>query len=504
MGVAGTPLGWVLGVLAASRGAPAAILCILTDEHFCAYLGVMVRPHALYPTTGTGCRHADCNQPAWLSCPKGLCLFHSPYNGRLEATARTVWHVARFQAKHRYSGADFTGWHFPIDPDMDETALLAGVENAKGGFVGVVFHGVVRFESAHFKGSAFFKKACFPRGVDFHNVRFERMAFFERAVFNRGAGFVNTRFGGGARFDNARFGRRVTFWHADFREKAVFKEARFGAEVYFPNAKFAEAAYFGGTHFGAEADFCNVSFARDCSITFDPPRRVVGLRGPRDWRPRCWAVSLLARSILRDAGSCLEAMGRGDHETAERVLRAGARWPGFVVWQRRPFRPRYRGELAYRLAKQAAHENGDYTEAGRYHYAEQCAIEDGRRARAKHRPWPLALWLARLVFGRIIFGYGERPWYPFLVGLAVILVGTGLYLSMQAIAPGTLPDADVEAYAETDFWQALHFSVVTFTTLGYGDLKPKPGYRWIADLEAVLGAALMATFVVCLTRKYMR
>jgi len=52
--------------------------------------------------------------------------------------------------------------------------------------------------------------------------------------------------------------------------------------------------------------------------------------------------------------------------------------------------------------------------------------------------------------------------------------------------------------------EAFHFSVVTFTTLGYGDFEPKPRWRWLADLEAVLGAALLATFVVCLTRKYMR
>jgi len=45
---------------------------------------------------------------------------------------------------------------------------------------------------------------------------------------------------------------------------------------------------------------------------------------------------------------------------------------------------------------------------------------------------------------------------------------------------------------------------VTFTTLGYGDMAPKPYFRIPAAMEAVLGAALMATFIVSLTRKYMR
>lgn len=42
------------------------------------------------------------------------------------------------------------------------------------------------------------------------------------------------------------------------------------------------------------------------------------------------------------------------------------------------------------------------------------------------------------------------------------------------------------------FYDALYFSVTTFTTLGYGDLQPIPGYRLTTSIEALFGMVSMA------------
>jgi len=114
------------------------------------------------------------------------------------------------------------------------------------------------------------------------------------------------------------------------------------------------------------------------------------------------------------------------------------------------------------------------------------------------------LWLGRLALGRVVYGYGERPLRPLALALGVIAIWTALYAGVAGIAPGyeTSPAA-IEAY-EPSFGEAAHFSVVTFTTSGYGDFMPKAGFRWLADAEAALGAALMAVFIVCLSKKYVR
>ena len=53
---------------------------------------------------------------------------------------------------------------------------------------------------------------------------------------------------------------------------------------------------------------------------------------------------------------------------------------------------------------------------------------------------------------------------------------------------------------------SLYLSVVTFTTLGYGDWRPTDLWpaRFVAMGEALLGASLMALFVVCLARRWGR
>lgn len=43
-----------------------------------------------------------------------------------------------------------------------------------------------------------------------------------------------------------------------------------------------------------------------------------------------------------------------------------------------------------------------------------------------------------------------------------------------------------------DFWDALYFSITTFTTLGYGDFQPLPEHRLTTSVEALFGMVSMA------------
>ncbi|WP_020407472.1 ion channel [Hahella ganghwensis] len=54
------------------------------------------------------------------------------------------------------------------------------------------------------------------------------------------------------------------------------------------------------------------------------------------------------------------------------------------------------------------------------------------------------------------------------------------------------------------FFSSLYFSVVTFTTLGYGDLAPIGIARGFAALEAFIGSFTLALFVVVFVKKMTR
>jgi hypothetical protein len=64
----------------------------------------------------------------------------------------------------------------------------------------------------------------------------------------------------------------------------------------------------------------------------------------------------------------------------------------------------------------------------------------------------------------------------FLIHTFEIWIWAGLYLAIDAIHP---------------FQDALYFSTVTFSTVGYGDLIVGPRWRLLASLEAINGFLLI-------------
>jgi hypothetical protein len=161
------------------------------------------------------------------------------------------------------------------------------------------------------------------------------------------------------------------------------------------------------------------------------------------------------------------------------------------------------GISLYRTAKNAARARSDSYFEGEYHFREQCAIaaKNRKQSRWARRPWARDSRVMAGVnsfFGRWVYGYGERPMRPLAWGAAITMLCALVYWLFGAVCT----DGGVRVKS---FGTNLYFSVVTFTTLGYGDFRPEPGWpRMLCSVEAILGAATMATFIVCLTRKYTR
>jgi hypothetical protein len=92
-----------------------------------------------------------------------------------------------------------------------------------------------------------------------------------------------------------------------------------------------------------------------------------------------------------------------------------------------------------------------------------------------------------------LYGYGERPGR--VIGWAAGIV---LGLALVHWAFGTVAGG---------FWDALYYSAVSFTALGYGAWAPEPqGWagRFLGVSEALMGVFMMALFLVTFTRKMTR
>lgn len=119
------------------------------------------------------------------------------------------------------------------------------------------------------------------------------------------------------------------------------------------------------------------------------------------------------------------------------------------------------------------------------------------------RDWRTRLrWLV-LVTVEAVCGHFERPVRTVICSTLVILFCGAIFAAGSGIERVAMDRSDPEAHAPTTLSQGVYFSLVTFTTVGYGDFRPKPGiWRLIATLEAVSGAFLMAVFVVTLAHRY--
>ena len=94
--------------------------------------------------------------------------------------------------------------------------------------------------------------------------------------------------------------------------------------------------------------------------------------------------------------------------------------------------------------------------------------------------------------------YGINRGVLFLLGISCIVVIL-FYASIYAIY-GFICDGNPYLYALEPskiirFWNSVYFSIVTFTTLGYGDCKPMPELRLVCASEAVVGYTYLGLFV---------
>lgn len=114
----------------------------------------------------------------------------------------------------------------------------------------------------------------------------------------------------------------------------------------------------------------------------------------------------------------------------------------------------------------------------------------GCRIRCKH----FFLWLMNS-FLFLVWGYGERPFRTFCSALFIMFLSTlTYYYSGQLMSNGQIFNPSV--------YDSVYLSVVTFTTLGYGDIVPVGVCRVASMIEALSGLFLAPLFLVALVRKY--
>jgi len=346
------------------------------------------------------------------------------------------------------------------DTDFEEAVFSGGDAN----FRGTVFSGGdAEFGGSRFSGGgAYFGDAVFSGGdADFSgavfssNINLEGISplvnkFKFIMLGNQGVFKIESSDNGASHLDDSFIG-------------AYFGEAKFiGGDVNFNNVQFRGGdANFKGAEFSKDAYFESSSFDR-AKFTLEDAKNIRILR-------------LQGVTFQNESKICLNGTNY------QRL---------YVHWDSIKNALVYNGEVYQILINNF--KNIEYFED-----ADDCYFQY-RRERQSMRSWfEVATYTD--IFGWVTCGYGVRPGTTLLLGLFVVLVSAVYYWRRDAIRR-LKGDEDESA----KFSDAFYFSMMTFTTVGYGDWYPQDRHRNVVMIEGIVGWLTLSLFLVTLANVIIR
>jgi hypothetical protein len=320
-------------------------------------------------------------------------------------------------------------------------------------FYGFVFPKGISFEKKEFEKNAIFMGAQFSGKADFGNAQFCGKADFIGAQFAEITSFLEAEFSGETSFLGTEFSENVTFTRAQFYGTVDFFQAKFAENVYFCEAQFSWLNGFDQTEFLGKADFKKISFKNVEKFT-------------------------MIDTVFNDVTGLFESIEANKDK--------------FKYTGKTELLP---DDFKLILGEKVA---------ARYPIYSRQSKDDMYLINFKKRhPIMFFLWWLFADCGRSITRWAL--WSFFLSMLFAFIYHNVFYLN------------DITTFTDLkkifidnihDTWPGfsfIYYSVVTFTTLGFGDIVPKPGWLqfWVMA-EVILGYIMLGGLISILANKLAR
>jgi tetratricopeptide (TPR) repeat protein len=205
----------------------------------------------------------------------------------------------------------------------------------------------------------------------------------------------------------------------------------------------------------------------------------------------CWNIHTgwqpLRNAATRNESAALQALEAQDHAYAETLFSEAA-----LLYEKEGDFTKY--SYCYQRAKDARLVRlwRTFTQMRRG-APEAVGLE---RVSHKGRVLTFFSWLLGSL-NRLIWGYGELPFRTFMIACSIIILSALCYHVSGTVLTGGFVQ-------KIDLFESLYLSIMTYTTVGYGDYLPMGWVRGIAAVEALSGVLITPLFLIALTRRYLR
>ena len=469
--------------------------------------------------------------------------------------------LAKGKSEVKFDGAkflglvDFHGVLFSVDVSFRDVKFLGNEiikfwmtefsNAAVANFSGAEFSGETYFSNSQFFGKVYFRSTKFLNFITFDSADFlsESVVDFYDAEFSEYVDFKRSNFFGKVKFNHAKFSEEISFIETIFHEnfdKVDFEKTKFLKKVEFNKAMFLRDANFNKCTFFEDAVFDEAKFLK--TVTFIKGKfsgrtsfkhteffNIVDfsdsiLAGKTDFNPTKSEMVFFNNTFFLEYVKIKANLTQCNFydSNIENVDLTGSSWAinnkkNIIIFEEWEGRLSWKElEDIYRHLKQSHQKHGDYSLAGEFYYKEmECR---GKQLTGFKK-------FAWIVLFERISGYGEKPSNVVWSSVYIIFVSAFFYFycgiefigsSVLKVPPHLLKYNFSPNYIGiqwvmgnidkvfNDFLLCLYTSVITFTTLGYGDVHPIGYSRIVASVEAIFGIFMTALFIFVFTRKMLR
>jgi len=463
-------------------------------------------------------------------------LLPKAISGSLIMAESTIEGDADFGEATIEGGADFERATIKGDTDFERATIEGGADFERATIEGGAYFGRATIEGdayfgratiegdasfwhAAIEGDAYFGRAKIEGFVDFQDATIEGDTGFERATIEGGANFGRAKIDGDADFwdamieGGANFGRAMIegdadFWHAMIEGDADFRYATVGGNADFGFKRLNGDFWLINTSIGRLVRFDNPVFHKEISFDhcvasgLDLGEGKPRLRG---WGQQRSGITLTdvstGYSFWQFARLAFEKEGRKHEADAAHYFERMWRWKALRSLPLEEEAPKV-GNRRWEKRVLTVLDLLGIALILRVVHIELAELNLSRVRQTSLRAIYTIMWLFDCVFIRWPTQYGASisrifvAWGVLIGGFAAVyhLVGVRLFASGSSGLAWPL-----------SFGRALYFSIITFTTLGYGDIQPTPGWgSALTATEAILGGIMMALTVLVIGRKFMR